>query len=149
MGGNRIFALRRHQLWAVDLEQRLALAHGLAGGVDMQAFDVALELGGDGVGQALVGFDAACRAHHLVQVAQADSLNAHPELLNLVGADLDLVGASGFRFLIALVDGDVIHPHRVLLGRGGRIGQAHRIAVIENLALLLIVCRSNSRCRLH
>ena len=43
--GNRVFALRRHQFRAVHLKQRLPLADGLPGGVDMQALHVTLELG--------------------------------------------------------------------------------------------------------
>ena len=66
--GDRVLALRRHQLGAVDLEQRLALGHRLAGDVDMQAFDIPLELGRDREDAPLVRLDAARRAHGLAEL---------------------------------------------------------------------------------
>ena len=65
--GDRVFALRRNQFRAVHLEQRLALADRLAGGIDVQALDLALELRRDGVQAALVGLDPAGGADHLVE----------------------------------------------------------------------------------
>ncbi|EKD98565.1 MAG: hypothetical protein ACD_23C00368G0002 [uncultured bacterium] len=148
LGSDCIFALCRNQLWAVDLEQGLALAHCLSGGIDMQAFDVTLEFGRDGVGQAFVGFNTASRSHHLVEGAQGGSFDSYPELLNLVGADFDLIGASRIRLLLAFVDRDVVHPHRIFFWRGGCIGQSHRIAVVKDLALLFVACRGHRRSRL-
>lgn len=42
---SRVFALRRDQFRAIHFEQRLAFADGLAGDIDVQTFDVALNLG--------------------------------------------------------------------------------------------------------
>ena len=135
--GDHVFALRRHHLGAVHLEQRLALAHGLAGDVDVQPLDIALEPGRDRVHMALVGLDAAGRAHRTAQRAHRGGLGAHAQLLDLLGADADLAGAGLVRALVlAFVDGDVVHAHRVLLGRGRGIGQPHRVAVVEDLARL-------------
>jgi hypothetical protein len=61
--GDGVLALGRDQFRAVDLEQRLAAADRLAGGIDVQALDVALELGGDRVGAAFVDLDPAAGAH--------------------------------------------------------------------------------------
>ena len=36
--------------------------------------------------------------------------------------------------IVALVDRDVVHPHRILLRRRRRVRQAHRIAVVFDLA---------------
>jgi len=44
--------------------------------------------------------------------------------------------------LLALVDGDVVHPHRVFLGHRRGVGETHRVAVIDNLpAGLHLGCR--------
>ena len=91
----RIFALGRDQFRAVDLEQRLALAHRLAGDIDVQALDIALELGRDRIDAALVRFDAAGGANHPVQRAQAGGFGPDAQLLHLLGADPDLVGGAG------------------------------------------------------
>src|SRR6185437_4026324 len=37
--------------------------------------------------------------------------------------------------IVALIDGNVIHPHRVLLRHPGDVGKAHWIAVVENLTV--------------
>ena len=133
LGGDRIFALRRHQFRAVDLEQRLALADRLAGGVDEELLHPAFELRRDGEDAPLVDLDAADGLDDLVQRTHRRRLAPHAELLHLVDADLDLA-ASGVG-LLAVVDGDVVHPHRILLRHRRRVGQSHRIAVVQDLPL--------------
>ena len=59
--GEGVFALRRHQLGAVDLGQRLAARDGLAGRVHVQLLDPAFELRGDRALTALVDLDRADR----------------------------------------------------------------------------------------
>ncbi len=83
----------------------------------------------------------------LVERAHRRRLAPHAELLHLVDADLDLV-AAGVR-LLAFVDGDVVHPHRILLRHRRRVGQSHRIAVVEDLAFGLGARRRRRRgaCR--
>ena len=56
---------------------------------------------------------------------------AHAAALDLVEADLDGLAVV---LLLALVDRDVVHPHPVLLRHRRGVGQAHGIAVVENLA---------------
>src|SRR5262249_56624827 len=55
----------------------------------------------------------------------------HPAALNLVEAYLDGLAVV---LLPALIDGDVVHPHPILLRDGRSVGQSHRIAVVQNLA---------------
>jgi len=43
--------------------------------------------------------------------------------------------------LVAFVDGDVIHPHRVLLRHRRDVGKTHGVAVVEDLAACLRVAR--------
>ena len=137
--GDDIFTLRRHELRAVDLEQRLAFADGLASDIDMQPFDIALELRRDGVHAALVDLDPAGDTHRFAQQPQACDFSAHTQLLDLLGADPDLLRATGAAvgsFVFALVDSDVVHPRRIFFRRRRGIGQAHGIAVIQQLARL-------------
>src|SRR5207249_4840672 len=37
--------------------------------------------------------------------------------------------------VLAFVDRDVVHPHRILFRGGGRVRQSHRIAVVFDLAV--------------
>jgi hypothetical protein len=116
--GNGVFALRRHQLGAVNLEQWLAFANRLSGHVDKQALDITFELGRYGDHAALVGLDAARGAHQSVERSELGRLGAHTELLHLVGADLHLLGGHGFFVGATGIDRDVVHAHGVLLGGG-------------------------------
>ena len=52
-----------------------------------------------------------------------------PLRCNLPGRDLDGVAV----VLVALVDGDVVHPHRILLRHQRDVGKAHRVAVMDDL----------------
>ena len=130
---NSIFTLGRHQLRAVNLEQRLALGDRLAGDAHMQPFYIAFKLGRDGKQSALVGLDAPGRAHRAVQAAQLCSLAAHAELLHLVGTDFDLVGAGRGLVRLAGEHRHIVHAHRVFFRRRRGVGQTHRVAIIERL----------------
>src|SRR6185369_13955732 len=112
--------------------------HGLAGDVDVQAFDIALELRRDGIDVTFIGLDPPGRPHGLAERAQRGDFGPHTQLLDLFGADADLVRTRLFvrPLVFALVDRDIVHAHRVFLWRGGRVGQAHGVAVVEQLARL-------------
>ncbi|MPM78877.1 hypothetical protein SDC9_125892 [bioreactor metagenome] len=146
LGGNCVFTLCRNQFRAIDLEQRLSLAHRLTGDIDMQAFDIAFEFGGNCKDAALVWFNPTRGSHNFVEGAQLGGLSTHPELLHFLDTDLDLVGRSRFVVLFVFVDRDIVHPHRVFLGYRRGIGQAHRIAVVEQLAFFLRRLSGGNRC---
>ena len=134
--GDRIFPLHRHQLGTVDLEQRLPFANRLSSRVDMQAFHVAFELGSDRVEAPFVRLDAPGRAHDFFNRPHAGRFRLHAELLDFFGTDLDLTGSGGVwvGIILALPDCDIVHAHRVLLRHRRGVGQAHRVAIVQQLA---------------
>ena len=79
-------------------------------------------------------------AHGTYDDTRLDRFRPHAGALDLLWAYLD-----GFAviLLLALVDGDVIHPHRVLLRYWRDVRQAHGIAVVQKLARA-----ARCRCRL-
>jgi len=107
--GDRVFALGGNEFGAVDLEQGLAAAHRLAGGVHVQPLHITFELGRDAVDATLVWLDAAARAHHACQRPNRGGLGAHAELLDFLGTDAHLRSAA--LVLVACVHRDVVHPH--------------------------------------
>jgi hypothetical protein len=136
--GDEILALRQHQIGAVDLEERFAALHRLAGRVDVKFFDPALEFWIDNADAALVGRHGADRAHRMRHVAASDGFGAHAEHLNAFGADLDDAGLTGG----VGIDRDVVHAHGILFRHRRRVRQAHGIAVIEDFPLAAWRCRS-------
>jgi hypothetical protein len=58
----------------------------------VQAFDITLELGRDGIGAAFVRFDAAGGADDACPASATGDLGPDPEFLHFLGADLDLTG---------------------------------------------------------
>jgi hypothetical protein len=135
MRGEHVFALGRDQFRAVDFKQHLALADHLTGHIDLQALDVALELGGDRILAAFVGLDATDRTNDPVERAQADGLGSDAELLNLFGADPELLRCARPLVGFVRIDRNVVHSHGVFLRCRRGVGQAHGVAVIENPAL--------------
>ncbi len=133
LGGNRVFALGGNQFRAVHLEQRLPLADRLAGHIDMQALDIALELGRNRIHAAFIRLDPTGCADHFVEGAQLRGFGPHAQFLYLLGTDLDLIGGRRLVVRLTFIDGDVVHPHRIFLGRRRGVGQPHRIAVEEQL----------------
>ena len=130
-----VLLLGQLQLRADELEHDLAALHHVAGLVDLQMLHPAVELRGDDDLAGFVRLYGAGRADGAGQWADSGSFGLDAELLHLVEADPDdVVVIAGF----VLVDGDVVHPHRILLGLVGDIGQTHRIAVVENLSLASI-----------
>ncbi len=85
--GDQVLLLRRDEVRAVYLHQRLAARDRLAGGVDVQLLDPALEARRDLVEQPLVRLDGAHGAHGAAQLARLDRFAAHAEELHLVEAD--------------------------------------------------------------
>ena len=130
--GDQVFALGGHELRAVHLGERLAARHRLAGRVDVQLLDPAFELRRHRVLAALVDLDRADRTHRARQRPPAHRLDAHAQRLDAIGADLH---GAGRITVLALVHRDVVHPHLVLLGDRRRVGQSHRVAVVQQLAL--------------
>ncbi len=81
--------LRRDQLGRVDLEQRLAAAHRLAGEVDVQLLDEAGELRRDLRDARLVEGDHADGPHLVLQRAHVDGTERDAELADLIGREPD------------------------------------------------------------
>ena len=113
----------------------------------MQALHVAFITGCHGDQAALIGLDAASRAHRFVEQAQLRRLGANAHLLDLVGAELELVRGCGFLVSSTGKDGDVVHAHRVFLWHRRGVGQAHRVAVVERLLRRRAGRRCVGRCR--
>ena len=120
------------QFGAVHGHQGLAAFHSLAGAVDQQALDPAFKAGRHREQTALVGSDQADGAHRTAENTPPRRFGSHPHLLHFLRTDADLIAAG----LFTLVDGDIVHPHRIFLGGRRSVWQPHRVAVIENLALL-------------
>ena len=150
LSGNRVFALGGNQFRTIDLEQRLPLGDRLTGDIDVQALDVALVLGRDRIDAALVRFDTTGGTDHLVKDPQLGGFRPHTQLLHLLGTDLDLVGRCGIVVLLSLIDRDVIHPHRVLLGHRRSVRQPHRVTVEEQFFFFLgrFGWRAGDLCRI-
>ena len=127
--GQTIFPLGNNEFRRVDLHQWLAARHGLAGSVDVELLYPAFELGVDDVQPPLVGLNGSDGADCPGEHARLDGRGLDAELLHAVGADLDSSRVVG---LLAFSDGDIVHPHRVLLWQRRGVRQAHRIAVVKN-----------------
>ena len=150
LGGNRVFALGGNQFRTINLKQRLPLADRLAGDIDVQALDVALELGRNRINAALVRLDPPSGTHHLVEDAQLSGFRPHTQFLHFFSADLDQIGRCWLVILFAFIDGDVVHPHRVFLGRRRGVWQPHRVTVEEQLFFFLgrFGWRAGDLCRI-
>ena len=136
-GGEKI-DLRPLNIRAVDAEQRLSGMDVLAGPADEQILDEPVRSHGDDGQAGFVVHDRADGADRTHDHARVDRFGAHAAALDLVEADLDGLAVV---LLLAFVDRDVVHPHPVLLRDRRGVGQAHGIAVVQNLA------RAARRCR--
>ena len=130
---DQIFLLRRDQVGTVDVHQWLTRSHRLAGGIDVELLDPAVELRGNGVQQALVRLHRRHRPYRAPEIAQGDRFGFHAELLHLVQTELDQRSAGGRSFTFVRIDRDIVHAHLVLFRHRRSVRQAHRVAVIQNL----------------
>ena len=74
--------LGHHKLRSVDLHQRLTAPHGLAGRVDVELVDPALELGVHDVKTPLVGLDGADGTNRAVEQPPLDWRGLDSEFLH-------------------------------------------------------------------
>ena len=123
--------LRQLNLRAVEAEERLALLDVLTGLVDEELLDIAVGAHGDDRQQSLVVLDPADGADGADDRPGLDLLGLHPGALDLVEAYFDRARA----LMLVGIDGDVVHPHGVLLRHRRGVGRAHRVAVIKDLPL--------------
>ena len=117
-------------LRAVDPEQRLALAHMLSGLVDEQFLDEAVRPERDDCQKRLVVLDPPNRPDGTMDLPSFHFLGSHTAPLDLVETDFD----GAWIILFVRIDGDVVHPHGILLRDRRGVRRTHRIAVIENFA---------------
>ena len=126
-----VFGRRRRDRRTVDFHQRLALDYVRARGDVSDFLDIALGAHRDHGDTALVELNGAGRADGRADHATGSRFRFDAGTLDLARRQLDRsVGA-----VLPFVDGDIIHPHRVLPGRRRNVRQAHRIAVILDLAI--------------
>ena len=123
--------LGTHDVGAVHPKQWIAGVNMLACLAHKEFFDVTVRPHGDDGQPGLVVLDGADGAHRAHDHPRLDLLGAHAAALDLVEAHLDGLAVV---LLLALVDRDVVHPHPVLLRHRRGVGQAHGIAVVQNLA---------------
>ena len=116
---------------AIDLHQRLALGHPGAGGDVGHLLHPAFGPHRDDRDAALVELNGARRADGGADDPRLRGLRFHAGALNFSRRQLHRSVVAVF----ALVDGDVIHPHRILLRDRRGIGEPHRIAVEFDLAV--------------
>jgi hypothetical protein len=74
---------------------------------------------------------AAAGAHRRIHRAQLNRGGLHAQGLDARRADHHR--AAVVRLVVG-IDRDVVHAHRILLRHGRGVGQAHRVAVVEDLA---------------
>src|SRR5712692_11535795 len=97
----------------------------------MQFFDVSFGTKRDDRLLSLVNADDAGGSDRLYQGSQLHLFGANAAALDSVQAHLDGVVVA---LIVVLIHGDVVHPHGVLLGNRGGVGQSHRVSVKANLA---------------
>src|SRR5262249_37484418 len=118
---------------AVDLYQGLALddvrARRDIGDLQDEAFGPHRDDGD----AALVELDGAWRADHRADDTRSRRLRLHAGALDFSWRELHRTIIA----VLAFVDGDVIHPHRILLRHRRGVRQPHRIAVVFYLARTL------------
>ena len=115
----------------VDFHQGLPLDDVRSRGDVGNFLDVAFGAHRDHGDAPFVELNGAGGADHCPDHAPRGRLRFDAGALDLSRRDLDRSVVA----VVALVDGDVIHPHRVLLGLRRNIRQAHGIAVIFDLAI--------------
>ena len=126
-----VFGGRRRDRRTVDFHQRLPLDDMRAGGDVGDLLDIAFGAHRDHGDAALVELNGAGGADRRADHAPGGRLRFDAGTLDLARRQLDRSVVA----VLAFIDGDVIHPHRILLGRRRNIRQAHRIAVIFDLAI--------------
>ena len=124
----QILRARSGDLGRINPNQRLALAHMVARGDVLDLIDERVGPKRDNGNAAFIKLDRTWSPDWAADHPSPHRFRAHAGALQLAGRDRDGVALLGR----ALVDGDVVHPHRVLLRRGRGVGQAHRVAVIEH-----------------
>ena len=129
--GRDIFGSRRRNRRAVDFHQRLSLDDVHARGDVGNFLDIAFSAHRDYGDAPFIKLNRAGRADHGADHAPDGRLRLDAGALDLSGRDLDRSVVA----VVALVDGDVVHPHRILLRRRRNIRQTHRVAVVFDLAV--------------
>ena len=118
---------------AVHAHQGLAFAHMAAGRDVLQSIEEGIEAQGHDRLAMLVGLNHAGRADRGGEDTAGNLLRSHAGALQLSRREFDSRSA----VILALIDGDVIHPHRILPGHRRYIRKPHGIAVIKDLPAVL------------
>ena len=118
----------RDDLGRIELQKRLPIADAVSGRDVLDLVDEGIRPRSHDRDTPLVELDRAGYAHRIGHDTGLHSFEAHARALQLAARDRNCCAV---RF-IPFIDRDVIHPHRILFWRLGDIGQAHRIAVVEN-----------------
>ena len=137
--GGDVFGRRRGDQRAVDFHQGLALGHSRARGHVGDFLNPAFRSHGDDGDPPFVELNGAGRPDRGANDPRRCGLR-------LDAGPLDLSRRQFYRAVVgvvALIDRDVIHPHRILLRDRRGVGQPHRVAVEFYLA----VCRDRGRGR--
>ena len=129
LDGERILQLRLHQGRAVETKERLTRFHRIAGRIDMQFLDVPLRPKGDDRQLSLIDAYDARRADRPNHSSQLHFFDTDAAPLDSIQAHLDGVVVV---LIIAFVDRDIVHPHRIFLGNRRCVRQSHWIPVVQN-----------------
>lgn len=129
VGRNAVVDLHLDHVGAVDAEQGLASLHVAAGLVGVELLDEAVCAKRYAEKRPLVRFGDTGRADGADEPARGGRLGPHAGALDFGRADFDRAAI----LVLALVHGDVIHPHPILLRHRRGVGQTHRIAVVQHL----------------
>ena len=116
--------------WTVEAEQGLALAHLASRRHVLNRFYEGLGPQRDHDNAPLIELHAARRAHGFGDDVSHGRFRLDADALQFAGRHLDRHTI----LVLAFVDGDIVHPHWVLLRHLGDVGKPHGVAVIENLS---------------
>ena len=103
----------------------------LSGLVDEQFLDEAVRPECNDSQKRLVVLDPPNRPDGTMDLPSHHFLGSHTASLDLVETDFD----GAHIVLLVRIDGDVVHPHGILLGDRRCVRRTHRIAVVENFAV--------------
>ncbi|VTR69342.1 hypothetical protein DESC_740081 [Desulfosarcina cetonica] len=133
--GDEVLLLGREQVGAVNVEQWLALLHGLAHIIHMQGLDPAVELGVDRVDTGLVEGDRAEGTDRLGKGPALHAAQANPHVL--AGHRVDADGRTGslLTIIVFRVHWHQVHAHGRFAWRVANVGGIHgRHPVFDGLA---------------